>query len=80
MLLLASVIFSVVVSPLVLSAPVASLDVAALLQNGEQAQKLNAVFQNFKIIDKCTSTCFERVAGVNYVGSYRTSRCRCMYL
>lgn len=42
-------------SSLAHSAPTAALDAPSLLANGQEAQKLNAVFQSLKESDACTS-------------------------
>ena len=44
-------------SQTVLSAPMCPLDAATLLQNGQDAQILNAEFQNLTITDPCTCEC-----------------------
>ena len=39
---------------LVRSAPTAALDAATLLQNGQEAQQLNSIFQNLTATDPCS--------------------------
>jgi len=43
-------------STFVQSAPTPALDVATLLKNGQEAQKLNAQFQTIKLSDACGGT------------------------
>ncbi|KAI0634800.1 hypothetical protein C8Q77DRAFT_1277681 [Trametes polyzona] len=50
-----SVIYSLVAASVVLCAPMASLDADAFLQNGQEAQALNAAFAKLKPSDACNS-------------------------
>lgn len=52
----AVIAFVAFASTFVESAPTAALDVATLLKNGQDAQKLNAQFQTIKLSDTCDAT------------------------
>jgi len=52
----AVIAFVAFASTFVQSAPTAALDVATLLKNGQEAQKLNAQFQTIKLSDACDAT------------------------
>jgi hypothetical protein len=45
------------------SAPTAALDAATLLNNGQEAQKLNAQFQTIKLSDACGGTGWKDLLG-----------------
>jgi hypothetical protein len=62
----AVITFIAFASTFVQSAPTPALDVATLLKNGQEAQKLNAQFQTIKLSDACGGTGWERFTRPNF--------------
>ncbi|KIJ99071.1 hypothetical protein K443DRAFT_680224 [Laccaria amethystina LaAM-08-1] len=74
-----SIVLASLVTTLVRSAP-AALDAATLLQNGQEAQKLNSIFHNLTATDPCNAgevACVENSIATCTNGTWDTSKGGC---